>query len=71
MGMTKEEFLEGVRELAADFKDPNGAFAQLLVELEDDEIMEAGRHDPELGRHFAAVASAIRYLGAYAVARVS
>lgn len=70
--MTREEFLEGMRDMAADFNDPSSEFSQIMAEFQTGEdMLAASKFDPELGRHFQRIGDAFAALRTYVLTRVS
>ena len=62
--MTKEEFLEGVNEMLADFNDPNGEIHEIKTTFSE-LSKELAEHDPVLGAKILAVSIAIQAVGDY------
>lgn len=63
--ITKEEFIHGVKEMAADFNNPNGDLHALLEEFTD--LAEvAKKYDPELSRLFLTARDGFLAVGKYA-----
>jgi hypothetical protein len=66
--MTKEEFLEGIKDMVADFDNPNGEIHGIKAEFEELAV-EVGEHDPLLVGKFRAVVTAIEDIGSYVKSR--
>ena len=62
--MTKEEFLEGIRDGAQDIADPNGEFSQMVGEFQEgaDQVRQ---FDGVMADKMLAIVTAFRDLGAY------
>ena len=69
MPMTKEEFVEGFRDLADDFTNPNSELSSILEELEGEDFRAIRTFDPELSRLFDRFGDAIRDLRTYVLAK--
>jgi hypothetical protein len=66
--MTKEEFLDGVREMVQDMADPHGEYAAMATEGE--EIAgEIRQFDPVMADKLLAIGTSIRDFGAYVQSR--
>lgn len=68
MAITKQEFMDGIKEMILDIDDPHGEFSVLAKEFADIEsdIME---HDPVLASKFGNVVAAVQEMGRYVKSR--
>jgi hypothetical protein len=66
--MTKEQFLDGIREMVQDMADPDGDWQQLTVEGEE---ISAGirQFDPALATKFDAILVSLRDFGHHVAAK--
>ena len=62
--MTKEEFLDGIREAAADMADPSGEFNSMIEDFRSG-AEEIRRHDPVMADKLVGIVTAFENFGAY------
>lgn len=66
--MTKEEFLEGIRDAVQDMADPQGDYQLMAREFAEVEH-EVRRFDPVMAQKLTAIVASIQDFGAYVQSR--